>query len=91
MKVEDIEKGMLVIIAADIHHTANTFGWSQHMDKYINSTQIVKKIKSNNAINFTDCSSDGFDFNWSVEDLSVAVVHPKKSKRFHFKIQNLDV
>jgi hypothetical protein len=91
MKVEDIEKGMLVTISADIHHTKNAFGWSNHMDKYIRTTQIVKKIKLNNAVNLTNCSSEGFDFNWSAEDLSVAVVHPRKSKRFHFKIQNLDV
>ncbi len=91
MKLEDIRSGMPVIIAENCQHTKNSFGWDDKMSKYIGTIKTVKKIKPNNAINFTNCGSDGFDFNWSVEDLSVVVVHPKKSKRFNFKIQNLDV
>ena len=81
---------MLVTIA-DGHHTTNAFGWSDKMEKYINTSQIVKKIKPNNAVNFTDCKEDGFYFNWSLEDLSEVVIHPKKSKRVNFNIKNLDV
>ena len=90
MKVKDIEKGMLVTIT-DGHHTKEAFGWGDKMSNYTGTVKTVKCIKPNKAINLTECSSDGFDFNWSAEDLSVAVIPTKKIQRFNFNIKNLDV
>ncbi len=91
MKLEDIEKGMLVTINKDVHHTREAFGWSRHMNEYVGSAQIVKNIQKDGAINLTICNSQGFDFNWSAKDLSLRVVHPKKSKIVNFNIKNLDL